>query len=236
MTAPELLSVILPCRNQADHIGTVLRRFSAELEGMPWAFEVVAVPNASTDGTDDAVAEVAAADPRIRVVSNPRGGWGLSVLTGIRAARGEVVCYTNSARTDPQTLRAVVGRYLAGGVALAKARRVRRGALVRGLGSWLFNAEGRLLLGVKAADVNGTPKVLARTLLADLALREEGDLLDLELMALLSRRHLAVAEVEVEGFQRHGGRSSTGLRSAYRMYMGALKLRSRLAREGAPAA
>jgi hypothetical protein len=37
------------------------------------------------------------------------------------------------------------------------------------------------------------------------------------------RLRLPVVEVPVRGFHRHGGRSSTGLKSAWGMYSGALK-------------
>src|SRR4051812_9531122 len=99
-----MLSVILPCRNQADHIGQVLLRYIAPLESGGRPFELVVAPTASTDGPHEVVERLGAADPRIRVVSNPHGGWGLSVRTGLDAARGSVLCYTNTARTDPEIL------------------------------------------------------------------------------------------------------------------------------------
>ena len=61
-------------------------------------------------------------------------------------------------------------------------------------------------------------------------LRSDGDLLDLELLAKVQRFGLPVVELPVEGFRRHGGRSSTNLGSAWRMYRGAWRLRRELAR------
>ena len=223
------LSVVLPCRNQEDHIADVVRRYAAPLQRTQRAYELVVVPNACTDGTEAVVRSLADDDPRIRVVVNPRGGWGLSVLTGLGAARGPVLCYTNSARTDPEHVVAVLDLYLRSAPCLAKARREQRGAPLREAGSWLFNLEGRLLFGIRARDVNGTPKVFSRDLYRELALFSEGDLLDLELMAKVSRRGLPVVELPVRGFHRHGGRSSTGLKTAWGLYTGALKLRKRVA-------
>ena len=71
------------------------------LEALDIPFELVVVPNASTDRTQAVVERLAAGDDRIRAVANPRGGWGLSVRTGLDAARGSILCYTNTARTDP---------------------------------------------------------------------------------------------------------------------------------------
>ena len=112
---------------------------------------------------------------------------------------------------------------------MAKVRRERRGAPLREIGSWLYNLEARLLFGIRVRDVNGTPKVLPRALYERLALESLDDLLDLELLARARRRGVPILEMPVEGFKRHGGRSRTGLWSAWKMYAGALALRGRLA-------
>ena len=52
MIANPYLSVILPCRNQADHIAEVLERYFAPLERTGRDFELVVVPNACTDRTE----------------------------------------------------------------------------------------------------------------------------------------------------------------------------------------
>lgn len=233
MIANPYLSVILPCRNQADHIAEVLERYFAPLERTGRDFELVVVPNACTDRTEQRVAEIAARDPRVRVVPNPPGGWGRSVLTGLDAARGDVLCYTNSARTAPEDVVRLFELYTRSAPCFAKVRRVKRHAWRRELGSWLYNLEGRLLFGIRARDVNGTPKILSREMYRLLAPTSEGDLLDLELLAKATRAGIAVIEMEVAGFRRHGGRSSTNLRSAFGMYGGALRLRAAIQRERA---
>jgi len=226
--APVALSVVLPCRNQADHIAGVIDRYFAPLDATGYPYELVIVPNASTDGTAAAVAPLAARNPRVRVVENPLGGWGLSVLTGLRAARGEILCYTNSARTDPEHLPALLALYLREQPCIAKVRRTRRGAPLREMGSWLYNLEARALLGVRVGDVNGTPKMLPRALFERAGLQSHGDLLDLELMAKARRLNVRSVELVVSRFRRHGGRSSTNLASAWRMYAGAWGLRGAL--------
>ena len=101
---------------------------------------------------------------------------------------------------------------------------------LREVGSWLYNLEARLLFAVGCDDVNGTPKVFARGVYDRLALAQGGDLLDLELIAQASRLGVPVVDVPTFGFPRHGGKSSTTFRSAWRMYAGALGLRLRTPR------
>jgi glycosyltransferase involved in cell wall biosynthesis len=127
----DLVSVILPCRNQADHIGRVLDGYFVALDGLGLPYELVVVPNASTDGTWDVVERISLGHPQVRVVDNPLGGWGLSVRTGLAAARGSILVYTNTARTDPAMLPDFVRRYSESGVGLVKARRSARHSLLR---------------------------------------------------------------------------------------------------------
>lgn len=201
------------------------------------SFEVVAVPNACTDSTPEAVRKSAVRHPEIRVVENPRGGWGLSVLTGLREARGDILCYANSARTNPAVISPLLDLYLANAPCCAKVSRVKRGAPLREAGSYLFNLEARLLFGVKTADVNGTPKMFPRSLFENLTLESRGDLLDLELMTLVERMGMQVVEHEVGGFTRHGGVSTTNWRTAVRMFRDSFSLYRRLSdprRPGVP--
>jgi len=222
---PGLVSLVLPCRNQADHIGDVLPRYLGPLEALGRPFELVVVPNASTDATEEVVRDFARRDPRVRLAVNPLGGWGLSVRTGLEAARGSVLAYTNTARTDPALVPEFLRRHLDGGGPLVKARREARHAPLREFGSFLYNLEARLCFGLRCADVNGTPKVFSRALFESARLKEPGDLLDLELMVAAHRRGVPVVEVPVRGFHRHGGKSSTTLKSAWLMYRGAARLR-----------
>ncbi len=225
MSAPEMLSLVLPCRNQADHIGCILPLYTQALEAFGMPFELVVVPNASTDATQQVVEQLARKDDRIRVVVNPEGGWGLSVRRGLDAARGSILGYTNTARTDPHLLPAFVDRFRElGEDCLVKARRQSRQAPLREIGSLLYNLEARLCFGVRCGDINGTPKVFPRALYRSLRLTSAGDLLDLELMAAVTRRGVPVGEVPVRGFRRHGGKSSTTWKSALKMYGGALRL------------
>lgn len=226
MSGPRIdLSVILPCRNQEDHIGPVLRAYAGPLDTTGLRYELVVVPNACVDRTAAVVREVAAADPRVVVVEIPLGGWGRSVLEGLAVAKGDFLCYTNSARTDPHDIPRLLELFQAHAPCVAKVRREQRGVVLREVGSWLYNLEGRLLYGFGARDVNGTPKILGRETYERLLLSSRDDLLDLELMVKASRLGLPIVELAVPGFKRRGGRSSTNLRSAWRMYSGAVKLR-----------
>jgi hypothetical protein len=52
----------------------------------------------------------------------------------------------------------------------------------------------------------------------------------MELLAKVTRLGVPVVELTASGFKRHGGRSSTNVASAFRMYAGAFRLRRTIAR------
>ena len=221
------ISVVLPTRNQADHIAGVAQLYHETLSALGRPFELVFVVNGSTDRTYEVCHELSAKLHEIVVVrSEP--GWGRAVKQGIATARGDLVCYTNSARTQPDDLLLMLRYGLVNDQMAVKASRKTRESLVRRMGSIIYNFEARMLFGLAVWDVNGTPKVFPRSFLDRLDLREDGDLIDLEFVVNCKRKRIPIVEVPVYVTTRHGSRSTTGLVSAWRMYTGALRLYRRL--------
>jgi glycosyltransferase involved in cell wall biosynthesis len=226
------LSLVLPCQNQEDHIERVLLAYPPVLAEAGLSFEIVVVPNACRDRTLEIARRLAEADPRIRVEEASHSGWGHAVQTGFGVARGSLLAYANSARTDPAWIPRLVDLHDQSAPCLAKVRRHDRGAPLRETGSWLYSLEARLLFGVRARDVNGTPKLFSRALWERLKPARRDDLLDLEIMAKITRDRVTLVELATAGFERHGGRSTTTMGTAVRLYLGALRLRLEMRREG----
>jgi glycosyltransferase involved in cell wall biosynthesis len=218
---PEL-SIVLPVRNQADHIAGVLDRYRAQLKGHSW--EIILVPNASTDNSLQICRKIAKKNRNIRLVENPKGGWGLSVRMGLETGRGRFLAYANSARTDPATLLSLWSQARRQPDTLFKVIRLDHGGFLKNLGSGLYNLECRLFLGVRSRDVNGTPKIFPAGILKRVRLSSDGDLLDAELLAHCRRLKVPVVEVPLREWRRHGGKSTTNLKSAFRMYRGVIGL------------
>ncbi len=96
-TRPELkplpddvaVSYVMPVLNEAAHlteaVGAVL---SQEYAGEQ---ELILALGASTDATDAVAAELAASDPRVRLVANPRTDIAIGLTLAMRAARHPVV-------------------------------------------------------------------------------------------------------------------------------------------------
>jgi glycosyltransferase involved in cell wall biosynthesis len=216
------LSVVLPVFNQADHIARIVQGYSDALERLGCTFELILVPNGCTDQSVSVCESLSAEDARIRTIALNTSGWGLAVISGLRAATGEVLCYTNTARTSADLLANCVKRALAQGNLVVKVTRIeRRGS--RYWGSKLYNAMGRVLFELRCGDINGTPKLFPAEFGHLRDLRETGDLLDLEFMVCCARHGYGIVEIAAPWGGRHGGVSTTSLNSAYRMYLGLVK-------------
>lgn len=228
-----LVSVVLPIHNQEDHIGGIVEEYSASLHGARIRHELILVPNACSDSSPAICAELAGRLPETRCLPAPSGGWGCAVRAGLAAARGDFLCYTNSARTMPEDLVTLILSGLDSPHTVTKANRIVREDLRRRLGSRLYNAECRLLFGFAGRDVNGTPKLFPRHLEKLLALTRDDDLIDAEFMAICQQEGYGVREIPIASTTRHGGASTTRFRSALRLYWGVFGLRRALSERSA---
>jgi hypothetical protein len=72
--------------------------------------------------------------------------------------------------------------------------------------------------------VNGTPKVFPRSDAKLLELTSNDDMIDAEFNAVCRAEDYHMLEVPIFAKGRHGGRSTTKMKSAIRMYVGAYRL------------
>ena len=95
-TAPAL-TVILPCYNEAERLPGTLQALLTHLSAPPGKVEVLVVDDGSSDATVTVAEAVAAADRRVRVLSyGPNRGKGFAVRTGMLAAQGDLVVFTDA--------------------------------------------------------------------------------------------------------------------------------------------
>ena len=233
MTEASLLSVILPVYNQADHVATVVPEYEDALARVPVPHELLLVVNGATDGSLEACRRLAERFDGVRVVDTPRSGWGHAVRLGLQEARGDLLCYTNLARTSPEDLTLLVLYATVQPGVVVKANRKIRDSALRRIGSLLYNLECRALFDLSYWDVNGTPKVFSRSHDGLLRLQREDDLIDAEFVVTCRREDYRVVEVPIFSNRRHGGSSTTGLVSAAKLYWGVIGLWRSL-RNGGP--
>lgn len=123
------ISVVIPCRNEAQNLAFLLGEVDAALSGRD--YEVIVVDDGSTDGTGDVLAKrIAAGDGRVRHIRHDRSaGQSAAVRSGVFAARGGVVVTMDGdGQNDPAYLPKLADALLAAGpeVGIVAGQRLKR--------------------------------------------------------------------------------------------------------------
>jgi succinoglycan biosynthesis protein ExoA len=84
------VSIIIPCRNEAQHIEQCLSGILAQ-DYPSDRMEVIVADGMSDDGTRDILSAIAARDARVRVVDNPKRVTPAGLNAAIKASRGEII-------------------------------------------------------------------------------------------------------------------------------------------------
>src|SRR5262249_8562349 len=85
------LTILMPCLNEAETLGTCIRKANEFLAASSIAGEVLIADNGSTDGSKEIARSLGA-----RVVEVPERGYGSALLAGIAAARGKYIIMGDS--------------------------------------------------------------------------------------------------------------------------------------------
>ena len=100
--ASPLLSVIVPCFNEAEVIEHTHQRLSAALDALTHDFEIIYVDDGSRDRTAELLRDIQAHSPRAKVIRLSRNfGHQIAVSAGLQYARGQAVVLIDADLQDP---------------------------------------------------------------------------------------------------------------------------------------
>ena len=224
--------VILPVYRQADHVAGVIEDYLEAVKKLPIPVNFLLVPNGGEAATEAACAGLEKQYESVRSLPISAGGWGRAVRAGLAAAEEDLVCYTNSSRTSSADLVLLLLYGIANPGLVIKANRKIRDGAVRRFGSLFYNLECRALYDLPMWDVNGTPKLFPKTMTPLLELKRDDDLIDLEFNVICRQQDYRMLEVPILSTRRHGGKSTTNWRTAFKLYTGAWRLKNSLGKDG----
>jgi len=115
--APDL-SVVAPVYNEIGNLAALVERVRASLDATPWRWELLAVDDGSSDGSGERLDELAAAEPRLRVLHFAANcGQSAALDAGFRHARGRLVAILDAdLQTYPEDLPQLIARLESEGV------------------------------------------------------------------------------------------------------------------------
>jgi glycosyltransferase involved in cell wall biosynthesis len=100
------ISVVTPCYNEEGNVEILCHQIREVLKGLPqYDYEHLLIDNCSTDSTVKILKEIAAKDPKVKVIVNARNfGHVRSPIHGLFQASGDVMIIMASDLQDPPNL------------------------------------------------------------------------------------------------------------------------------------
>jgi dolichyl-phosphate beta-glucosyltransferase len=96
------LSVVIPAFNEASNLRAgALDRVADYLARQPYTYEVLVVDDGSEDDTAALVEAFVAEHPRFQLLRNPHRGKAHTVISGVLAAQGDIVLFTDMDQATP---------------------------------------------------------------------------------------------------------------------------------------
>jgi glycosyltransferase involved in cell wall biosynthesis len=198
-------SLIIPCYNEAANLPLLLERCKG-LTNRP-DIEVILVNNGSTDNSREVLLNLLPMYPGCRSVCVQKNqGYGFGILTGLRAAKGEILGWTHAdMQTDPQDVLQGLNVFQKHGLDIfVKGRRYGRplGDVVFTLGMSVFET---LLLGKPLWDINAQPTLFSKAFFETWLEPPDDFSLDLYTYYLARKNRLSTYRFPVKfGARAHG--------------------------------
>jgi hypothetical protein len=214
------LSLCMPAYNEATNIEDTLDAACAILPEFVQRFEVVVVDDGSKDNTGELVARYAEREPRILLERHDRNrGYGAAVSTGLRAAKGDLVAFTDSDGQFtildlPQLLIGMEGSDVVVGYRYQRADNWVRRMNARAWGCLI-----RTVLGVRVKDLDCAFKLFPRRVVDELQLTATGAAINAEILVQCVQKGYRIREFPVTHYPRyHGAPTGAALRVIYKAF------------------
>ncbi len=208
------LTTILPTYNERGNIQILIEGILAAVQT---PVKVLVVDDNSPDGTAEVVAEIAAREPRVRLICRTtERGLTSAIWAGIRAADTDAVSWMDcDLAMPPEVIPALLARLTAGADIAVGSRYVPGGSdpghgLMARAFSVVINTFASLLLGRHVRDYTSGFIAARRSVFDKIALRGDYGEYCIDLLARAQQAGFRVEEVPYTSGARFSGASKTG--------------------------
>ena len=95
------LSVVVPAYNEESRLPATLERMLQYLDAQDEPAEIIIVDDGSVDRTVELVQPIADAHPNVYIIRNDHRGKGYAVRTGVLAAQGDFILFSDADMATP---------------------------------------------------------------------------------------------------------------------------------------
>jgi glycosyltransferase involved in cell wall biosynthesis len=200
------ISVFFPCYNEQENVEHTTKQAIAVLDKLDADFEVIIVNDGSSDATAQIADEIAAREPRVRVVHHPTNrGYGQALRSGFDAASKNLVFYTDGdGQFDISELPPLLPLMKDYDIVTC-FRLKRQDNLLRKINAWCWTRLVCLLFHMKIRDIDCAFKLYKRQIFDNITLSSTGALIDTEILARAVRRGYTVTQKGVHHYPRKAG-------------------------------
>jgi dolichol-phosphate mannosyltransferase len=196
------ISVVVACYRDAGSVREMYRRLTEVLAQVTSSYEIIYVNDNSPDNAEELLAELAAKDPRLTVISHSRNfGSQMAFTSGMRQTVGDAVILMDGDLQDPpEVIPALVREWLTGyDVVYGVRERRREGRLMEAARKAFYRLYRRLSYLEMPLDA-GDFSILSRRVVEALLLMPERDRFLRGLRAWVGFRQTGVPYTRAERF------------------------------------
>ncbi len=211
MSARDFISVIIPVFNEEASLPLLVPKIVSALEPLGSPFEIVAVNDGSSDHSTSVLAELAAHEPRLKVINLARNfGQTAAMMAGFDHSQGSIIVPIDAdLQNDPNDIPRLLAKLDEGFDVVSGWRRFRKDAVIRRnflsrCANWLISR----LSGVRLHDYGCSLKAYRRSVIGRVKLYGE---MHRFIPIYASWYGARIAEIEVTHHPRQFGRSNYGM-------------------------
>jgi glycosyltransferase involved in cell wall biosynthesis len=225
------ISVVLPAHNEEAVIAATVTRCVEVLAAVAPDYEIVVVDDGSRDRTGAIADELAASNPRIRVVHNrPNRGYGGALISGFQAATKQLTFFMDAdGQFDIADIARLIPYREQGYRVVLGYRKRRQDGFLRLMNAWGWKLLVSALFGLRVRDIDCAFKLYDTSLVRVFDVQSEGAMVNTEMLTKLKKLGIPFVQVPVRHLPRvHGTASGANLKVIVRAFRELLRLHGKL--------
>ncbi|GAC1647348.1 MAG: hypothetical protein NVS4B12_15030 [Ktedonobacteraceae bacterium] len=203
------LSVVMPAHNEEVAIAATMRSVIDAVSLWTQDFEIIVVNDGSKDSTRTILEEIAAEEPRVRIINHEENkGYGAALVSGFEAASKDLVFFMDSDGQfdicDLERFFPLIGEY----DAVLGYRMHRQDTWLRKFNAWGWKMLVQSVFKLRVRDIDCAFKLYKAQFFQQNRLETRGAMINTEILYKFTREGYTYTQVGVHHLPRHGGRAT----------------------------